>query len=959
MRFTIRVMSNLTGVALIAIAAGCGGGPSIEATSVPSTIEVRVSAGAPVVGATVTVYAISDATGQVNNSTGAGGVLGSAGPTDADGKVTLEVSPYSGPVQIVAGGPAVSYADPTAPVGSNGVRPVVQVPAAFLFTSYIARFKPGIPIPLTFLTTLADHAALAYAHGLHPSHPSKSTISEALAARDPLFVTHITNAPAAWDPGSLRWTTPAPLDRGPQSLVDAAFAAIFDVAMNQLARDTAVRAGYSGDSGSLTATTLMQLLQDDIDADGRLDGLTFGGRTVATGGSTPVVMDAQFLRKPLAVALLAWVRNTGANKSGISDADLASALVFKTITEDASDLFGAAPIQSFDPLDRTPPEISLASAPPTYSGSVNVRLSVNTIDASGTKAVYAQVGGTRLAANLVNGTWQVDLFLQSVGHNAVTIWAEDLAQPAPNSGLGRGAPYELDLDIIFDPDAPRAIYDGSFASYADERGLAVAAGADGLALVPASYTSGARVAIANGGEIYKAATRVSAGGPLDAAELESTNAGNVPILRFSVPFNEKVDAPISRADYTVTATCPGCGTLPVAQGQFLASPTAGVGARLFDLPLSAETVPALVAPPGPVSLEVSVDLADAAGNVSRVTGFSFTFHVVGPPVAVSEDLAYAGYGDPRSTYPYRIQGTAIAGNSYATLFDPAASIFYGGQVRLARFVVSNPSPEPVAIRPSFAQSPTGSWKLTENWRRQSVVDQPEQVPRDGPGTASSRLIDGFTFHQATYWATPYGSPGYPMSGLTEVGPHPCGDRASGSPAHRLGDPFAKWVCMPTASLASITTGVFANSAVAPAAFRGPQQGGGEVLPPDTDAAGTSLIVPGAAGGTPGTLVVYATRPTTVSRTRPLQVNVIGTMNAYETYDYEVGMYAENWSLYYWGGPYVYEAYVLYKSGEYLVGSAESLDATLSVTTQGIQGKKVVGEPGTPNATTVSRTIANH
>ena len=101
------------------------------------------------------------------------------------------------------------------------------------------------------------------------------------------------------------------------------------------------------------------------------------------------------------------------------------------------------------------------------------------------------------------------------------------------------------------------------------------------------------------------------------------------------------------------------------------------------------------------------------------------------------------------------------------------------------------------------------------------------------------------------------------------------------------------------------------------------------------------------------------RPTTAPRARPLQVNVIGSTNAYETYDYEVGMYAENWSLYYWGGPYVYEAYVLYKSGEYLMGSSESLDATLSVTTQGIQGKKVVGEPGTPNATTVSRTIANH
>jgi hypothetical protein len=239
------------------------------------------------------------------------------------------------------------------------------------------------------------------------------------------------------------------------------------------------------------------------------------------------------------------------------------------------------------------------------------------------------------------------------------------------------------------------------------------------------------------------------------------------------------------------------------------------------------------------------------------------------------------------------------------------------------------------------------------------VDQPEQNPRSGPGPGNSRLIDGFTFYQATYWATPYGAPGYPLYGYTEVGPHPCGDRANGSPAHRIGDPFARWNCMTNAALLGISTGVFASGPVAPAVFRGPQQGGGEVLPPDADTAGTSVIVPGAAGGTPGTLVVYATRPTSAQRTRPLQVNVLGTMNAYETYDYEMAVYAENWNYYYWGGPYTYEVYVLYKSGEYLVGSSESLDATLNVTTQGLQGKKVMGEPGTTNATAVSRTIANH
>jgi hypothetical protein len=143
MRATIRILAFHLSGALLASATGCGGGPPVEAASVPSTIEVRVSAGSPVVGATVTVYAISDATGQVNNSAGAGGVLASAGPTDALGKAVLTVRAYSGPIQIVAGGPSVSYADPTAPTDSNGVGSAVQVPASFLFTSYVAKFKPN------------------------------------------------------------------------------------------------------------------------------------------------------------------------------------------------------------------------------------------------------------------------------------------------------------------------------------------------------------------------------------------------------------------------------------------------------------------------------------------------------------------------------------------------------------------------------------------------------------------------------------------------------------------------------------------------------------------------------------------------------------------------------------------------------------------------------------------------
>lgn len=150
-----RAGPNAVVAVLITLGAGCGAGKPTEPVPIPSTFDVRVSAGGPVAGATVTVYAISNPTGQVNNSAGAGGVLGSAGPTDAAGKALVSVRPYAGPVQIVAGGPAMTYPDPTQPPDSQGVAPAVQVPAAFLFTTYLAEFKDA-PVPVTLFTTLAD-----------------------------------------------------------------------------------------------------------------------------------------------------------------------------------------------------------------------------------------------------------------------------------------------------------------------------------------------------------------------------------------------------------------------------------------------------------------------------------------------------------------------------------------------------------------------------------------------------------------------------------------------------------------------------------------------------------------------------------------------------------------------------------------------------------------------------------
>src|SRR5512143_2228095 len=97
---------------LAAAGSGCGGGPGVQGSSAPSSIQVSVSAGAPVFGATVTVYAIDDRTGVVDPSVGAGGVLGSAGPTDAAGRAAVALTAYAGPIQIVASGPTMYYADP-------------------------------------------------------------------------------------------------------------------------------------------------------------------------------------------------------------------------------------------------------------------------------------------------------------------------------------------------------------------------------------------------------------------------------------------------------------------------------------------------------------------------------------------------------------------------------------------------------------------------------------------------------------------------------------------------------------------------------------------------------------------------------------------------------------------------------------------------------------------------------
>lgn len=449
-------VERTAGVIGAAVLGACGAGTPVSPAPLPEKIEVRVSAGAPVAGAVVTVYAISDVTGLPDSSAGAGGVLGSAGPTDSSGRATITLASrgFSGPVQLVASGPSMFYADPTA-ASAGGSSSVVQVPATFSFSSYVSRFSGSSPVvPVTLMTTLADRAALAWARGRHASQRTPTTLSAALAARDPLFVAHVTKDVAAWTPTAFRSTVPALLADAPHTLVDAAYAAFFDLALNQLARETATRAN----SSAITAVVLAQLLQDDLDADGRFDGRGVGGILLATPGDPPVALNEQLLRVPLARALDDWIRNSAVNRSGIGQADLVSARVYEALTTDASDLFGGPPAPGvFDPVDRTPPVLAFTPAAPQYTNQTTLTLTINATDATGVKGVFAQSGTRKFTANAgEGGTWILAVDLVP-GHNPITIWGEDTAQ-AGNSGLGAVEPHQFVLDVLLDTSPPTAVY---------------------------------------------------------------------------------------------------------------------------------------------------------------------------------------------------------------------------------------------------------------------------------------------------------------------------------------------------------------------------------------------------------------------------------------------------------------------------------------------------------------------
>jgi hypothetical protein len=958
--------------------AGCGGGPSVPPaqSAAGEGIDVRVSAGAPVAGAVVTVYAIDDA-GEQNSLVGERGVLARGGPTDADGRAVVRVSVvgYTGPIQVVAAGSGLSYVDPTTPPPTDGSAPrVVQIPATFSMSSFVAEYRTGsaVIVPVTLLTTMADHAALAYARGRHPAHTQVTTLRDALAARDGLFVKHVTMSSTAWSPTSLRATVPAALTQGPQTLVDSAYAALTDVALNQLARDVAIRAGYGTDAqNAVNAITLVQLLNQDLDADGRLDGRAEGGRAIAVTGAPAVGVDSQFLRFSLAQALDGWVRNRAVNKSGISTADLTAAQVYTRLSTDTSDLFDDAPVQPFDPLDHSAPDVSFMNAVsgPLYTNQSTITLRLLATDASGVKGVYA-AAGTRTYSGAVeaDGSWKVAIDGLAVGRNTVVLWADDTAEPASNSGRGV-AGRQLTLEVLYDPTPPTVTYDAEFASYADERGMTVGLDANGRAVVPARYSlTQPKSPIVRNGEIWKAATRLS-GGALEIAELESANSANVPVLRFALPFNADTESPIVAANYSATVSCSACGDLPVATGAMIASPTAGGGVVRFNLPLAAERVPALGSVAGPATVAVTLDVADAAGNRTSSGPYSFTLHVIGPPLGVWEDTGYGSYGDPWASQTYSV-GTL----SYPSLWDVSGPKFGNRNVRLVRYVITNPAPFPVAFRVVWSPPANGSsWRAVENWRGY-ILYEPGSTYLDN-FNVTPFVLDGFTFSQTTQWAYPYGSRGANVAN-SEMSAWPCTDTyENGALAgHSIGDAARRFVCAPlevrqefydsiadaAGNVKYVESTTFSQSGIAPEIYA-------EYAPAahETQAAvplsNGMVVVPAATEAGPGFSVVYLTRPGGAPRTRQLVVGKGTGTQRFETWSWEIWAFRYKWTYYApLVGSFEYHTYRAWRLGTYLDSASDVVDGQMSVASQGLVANSVFGEAATVNtATFSSRVVATH
>jgi hypothetical protein len=893
--------------------AGCGNGPgSAPAAGGNGEITGLIVKGR-VGAATVTAYRLDSAMSR-------GTVLATAASA-ADGTFTLTVPPYNGHIELVATGG--SYDE-------EAVGATVQL--ARELSAVFPEFQSGGTVTLTVspMSTLARNLA-------------KSRVDRGAALVDALS--------QAWSHvnghfGNLDWRSVVPTNLTPAepvtvTLSDDTKAGLVLAGLSQAARVLAESGGLSPGT-QVTGSTLAGAGADDA-KDGTLDGV-WNGTTLKLAESV-APLNGHTFRRSLGQGILKFVQSSR-NKTQLTTTDVLSIASAIAANSDPY-LFCpnevAAPACAGGSLDLTAPIVTLID-PPTYVATESVTLRVTATQSEvGIQSVHAQTAaGDRSDGALSDGVWTIANVPLAPGSNTVTVWAVD------RSGAGTQG-NGVKIVIVRDQVAPAPYRDPSVASYYDERDMTLASVA-----VPVAYRfpdGAAKVDPLAPGGAYKAATRIAWTATPTPAVLETTNPDNIPFVRISVPVSE-VEAPITLATYSASLN----GGEPVT-GDLSTwwSPTSTSSVSNYDLPLASNLFPGLATIAGPIVLNITISMTDAAGNTGTFQ-MSGALHVIGPPLVIEEDTGWTAVADPKGTFFY-----PFVEGRYAALWDRWNSSLFGGTVRLARYVLSNPAPTPVALVAGYDQLGDGSWKAIETWA--ATVGPPLGTTAYASKEFSANGVSLYTY--AFFWTdtsdftwhnhrSPYsGSWFFPSSGW------PCPVEtynAGGVPRHRWDYTSANWelsgrTCYTARSHYEFAATPMVTGAgpVATEVYSSPIVFGGEVTP--ATPIGGYVTVPAATEDGPGKLVVYLTRPVTQ---RHVDAPVMTRMPwDGTTYTYG-GIYETVYPPHKYGSAAEAIAYNVTRT---LSAARETIGGQLRLSTAGRAGSAVFGEPAA-HVIAVDKTIVH-
>jgi hypothetical protein len=713
---------------------------------------------------------------------------------------------------------------------------------------------------------------------------------------------------------------------------------------------------------------------------------------VAEGGQSAGIKGVHARVKPAATPVATTVAGTYDAARGIWDLALPLANGVNSVLVWAVDGAGNSGEHLGPPFSLnfdieaaiTPPTLSASAAPPAWTNGHAVTLYLAAGDTgNGIARVLCSVGASiPVAAEQISGGWLCTLSL-APGANAISAWATD---PQGRSGRGRGAPYEVTATVNQTTTAP-VVSVGYYESYRPEAGASLRS-----TKVPpdVDYHGLAKVTIGNGSIVSKLMPTLTWGPSAPTIdELEGANAHNVPFVAFEV----LSAAPITSA--TCAVSFPGYrdGGPPIPPAVTMMRSARVVGGRtVFLVPLARETIfpsftsSARFAQYGAIralTVGLAPTVVDAAGNSGTLT-ISVDLQMVGSPLHVVEDTEYPAKSveDKLSVYRYRLANgryVELAADSLKNASEMPNELRTAGALRLIRYVVTNPWPEPLSLEAAIGATTAcgdqnySTWDL---WEASTYVAVPWAKSYAGlnPTETWRYLYQNNCGIDPTRTCPP-------------AAPGPCmeADPDRGSNDNRLypvRELDGRWTCISTPDANAAIHAVparpiasangIATTAVTMSDAPAPLGSGGEV------------VIPAASGSTPGQLAVYITRrvddwamrgvaarfsPTTFTPYWPLSPSApddpITSTFAAPAYDY---WRIDSWESCHYGTLGFYQAthcighYQAYRLIRQLTAASEHVCATLTIGSRAYDAKAgAVGQRWTHpdySTTLLQRVIAH-